>query len=344
MKERRSRGAGSGADVVTMAHVAERAGVSQQTVSRVIGKPGLVAEATRAKVEEAIRELNYIPNEAARNLASNSSRVVSVIIPTLSSPVFASEVGRIIDQMDARGISVVIGNSEYSKHREEQIIRTLLERRPIGFILTGLHHTPTAVELLRGSGVPVVETWDTDRTPIDMATGFSNVAAGYDVGRLFVSRGYSNVAFVGGAADQDPRATGRFEGLSKALSEARRLPAHRVELQMPMSTADGVKGLDQVLAEWPLTDAIFFSADNLALAALLECNRRGIRVPEQLAICGFGDYDMAPLVTPALTTVKIQPEEMGEKAALMLLDRLDGVGSGNAVNVLEHQLIRRGTA
>ncbi len=344
MRGKRSRGASADLSVITMTDVAMRAGVSAQTVSRVIGRPELVAEETRTRVQEAIRDLNYIPNEAARNLASNTSRVVSVIIPTLSSSAFSAQVKGIIDTLEPRGISVVIGNSEYSEQREEQMIKTLLERRPLGFILTGLNHTANARALLRQSGVPVVETWDTDAPALDLATGFSNVAAGYDVGSLFVKRGAKKIAFVGGAADQDPRATGRYAGLSRALSEAGLEPACRIELTMPMSTQDGIDGLDQVLQRQPLTDAIFFSADSLALSALLECNRRGIRVPEQLAICGFGNYDLAALVSPALTTVKIQPDQMGIEAARMLLARLDGTEIPTNSLSLGHQLIRRGTA
>ncbi|MDQ0393084.1 LacI family DNA-binding transcriptional regulator [Labrys monachus] len=339
-----SENAPGGAPVVTMSDVAMHAGVSAQTVSRVVGRPELVAEATRIKVQEAIRALNYIPNEAARNLASKSSRVVAVIIPTLSSSVFAAQVKGIIDLLEPRGISVVIGNSEYSMLREEQIIQTLLERRPLGFILTGLQHSPRATDLLRQSGIPVVETWDTDSRPLDLAAGFSNIAAGHEVGSLLVARGSRNVAFVGGSAKQDARANGRFVGMAQALAEAGLPPAFRVELLLPMSSQDGIRGLDEVLQRAPMTDAIFFSADMLALAALLECNRRGVRVPEQLAICGFGDYDLAALVTPALTTVKIQPDEMGMKAAELLLARLDGAPDRQKSVVLRPQLIRRGSA
>lgn len=344
MRTKRSRNISLNLPVVTMSDVADKAGVSPQTVSRVIGRPELVAEKTRLHVQQIIRELNYIPNEAARNLASNSSRVVAVVIPTLSSSAFAAEVKSIIDVMEKRGISVIIGNSEYSALREENIIRTLLERRPLGFILTGNNHTPVAEELLRASSLPIVETWDTDREAIDMATGFSNIAAGRAVGDLFVARGAKRIAFVGGGATQDPRASARFEGLAEAIAAAGLSPACRVELTMPMNTQDGVIGMDEVLRQQPLTDAIFFSADSLALAALLECNRRGIRVPDQLAICGFGDFDLASFVSPALTTVRIQPDAMGERAAHMLLSRLDGAKSEKRTIVLDHQLIRRGTA
>lgn len=343
MRRKRFGNTPAGTGVVTMADVAARAGVSAQTVSRAIGRPEMVTEETRKRVQDAIRALNYIPNEAARNLASNNSRVVAVVIPTLSSSAFAAQVKATIDMLEMRGISVIIGNSEYSVLREEQIIQTFLERRPMGFILTGLHHTPRAVDLLRQSGVPVVETWDTDAPPIDCAAGFSNIAAGRDVGALLLKRGAQRIAFVGGAAKQDSRANGRFVGLAQAVQEAGLPPPERIELVLPMSTQDGIRGLDAVLAQAPLTDAIFFSADSLALAALLECNRRGLRVPEQLAICGFGDFDLAGLVTPALTTVRIQPDLMGRTSAELLLARVDGDEAPRTV-ALQHQLIRRGSA
>ena len=344
MRRKRAGDTGGGTSRVTMWDVAAHAGVSPQTVSRVLGKPDLVTEEMKRKVEVAIRELNYIPNESARNLASNSTRVIAVIIPTLSSSAFAAQVKSVIDVLEKRGISVVIGNSEYSMEREEKIIQTLMERRPLGFILTGLQHSPKAVELLKRSGIPVVETWDTDTQALDLAVGFSNIAAGHDVGSLLIGRGARNIAFVGGAQSQDSRANGRFVGLSKAVAEAGLEPPYRVELVMPMSSMDGVAGLDNVLANRPKTDAIFFSADSLALSAVLECNRRGIRVPDQLAICGFGNYDLASLITPALTTVKIQPDMMGERAANLLLARLDGTQSGGESVVVGHQLLRRGSA
>lgn len=330
--------------VITMFDVAEYAGVSAQTVSRVIGKPEMVAEKTRLRVQEAIRELNYIPNEAARNLASNNSRIVAVVIPTLSSSAFAAQVKGIIDTLEQRGISVVIGNSEYSSDREETIIQSLLERRPLGFILTGLQHTASAAALLRQSQIPVIETWDTDGDPIDKAVGFSNLSAGFDVGAMLIARGARHIAFVGGRAEQDSRANSRFIGLSNAVAEAGLPPVYRVQLQLPMSSLDGVTGLDMVLQNAPMTDAIFFSADTIALPAILECNRRGIRIPDQLAICGFGDYDLAGLVTPALTTVRTKPAEMGDQAARLLLKTLDGTPAAETKIILQHQLIRRGSA
>ncbi|SDR47212.1 transcriptional regulator, LacI family [Paraburkholderia fungorum] len=337
-KESRSTG------TVTMLDVAEYAGVSAQTVSRVVSNSSLVTDKTRRRVEEAIQALRYIPNEAARSLASASSRVVAVIIPTLSSTAFAAEVKSVIDTLEPHKISVIIGNTEYSQEREEAIVQSLLERRPMGVILTGLQHSAKVRSLLQESGVAVIETWDTDGEPIDMAVGFSNFTAGYDVGKLLCGRGAKQIAFVGGASAQDSRAESRYLGLCKAVKEAKLPAVLRVELQLPMNASDGVRGLDEVLRDAPMTDAIFFSADTMALAAILECNRRGIKVPEQLAICGFGDYELAAMITPSLTTVRTKPDEMGATAAQMLLARINEVEDAATKIVLTHQLVRRGSA
>ncbi|NOX40833.1 MAG: LacI family DNA-binding transcriptional regulator, partial [Alphaproteobacteria bacterium] len=239
-----------------MDKVAQLAGVSPQTVSRVIGRPHLVAEKTRHKVQMVIDQVNYTPNEAARNLASNNSRMVAVIIPTLASSAYSAQVTNIMSLLNKRGISVLIGNSEYSMDREEQLLQSLFERRPQGFILTGLEHSKRAIELLERSGVPVVETWDTDSKPIDLCVGFSNVEAGADVGRLMAARKARHIAFVGGKPDQDYRAERRFRGLAQAITAAGLDQPIRIELDMPMKTMDGIVGLDRVLESAPMTDAI----------------------------------------------------------------------------------------
>jgi LacI family gluconate utilization system Gnt-I transcriptional repressor len=327
-----------------MADVAAHTGVSAQTVSRVLGRPELVAERTRHKIQEAIAALGYIPNEAARNLASNSSRTVAVIIPTLASSAYSTQVSRIIQVFEPRGISVIIGNSEYSQEREEQLVRSLLERRPLAVVLTGLHHSNGTSAMLRSVGIPVIETWDIDSQPIDLAVGFSNVAATREVGRLFAMRGVKRAAFVGGKTNEDPRAESRYRGLAEGLAEAGIEAPFRVQLDLPMAAKDGIVGLDAVLADAPLTDAILFSADFLAIPALLECNRRGISVPNQLAICGFGDYELSPFVTPSLTTVRIYPDRMGQRAAELVLAKLDGTSGPDLVHEIGHKLIRRGSA
>jgi LacI family gluconate utilization system Gnt-I transcriptional repressor len=338
---RARRGGGS---QITMADVARLAGTSTQTVSRVISRPELVTAATRVSVKRAIERLNYIPNGAARNLASSSSRMVAVIIPTLSASIYAEEVGEIVRVLEARGFSAIIGNSDYSREREERLVQLFLERRPDGMIITGLNHSPRTSQLLRQSLIPVVETWDTDGKPIDVSVGFSNIAAGELVGELFLERGARRVAFAGGRFEEDDRARLRWEGLVRRLAKAGIAPTARADFPTPLKAEYGTQALDIILRQDPLVEAIFFTTDTLALHALLECNRRGIAVPSQLAICGFGDYDLASVVAPALTTVRAPVRKMGAAAAGAILSRLDGEERSEKIRSFDLELLRRGSA
>ncbi len=340
-KPRTKRPSASG---VKMRDVARLAGTSTQTVSRVISRPELVAESTRQLVERAIVELNYIPNSAARLLASSASRIVAVIIPSLSATVYAQEVHHIVRVLEERSFSTLIGNSDYSQEREERLVQSFLERQPEGFILTGTEHTERTTALLKRSGVPIVETFDGDSRAMDMSVGFSNFQAGRTVAELFRTRGLSRLAFVGGRQDQDFRANARYAGYCDRLAQDGLAPVVRVELDLPMRQADGIAALDRVLAAEPLTQAIFFSADNMAISALLECNRRGIGVPDQIAICGFGNYDYGDALIPSLTTISVPFEEMGALAAREILARIDGDSERPRQTVMQFRLIRRGSA
>jgi LacI family gluconate utilization system Gnt-I transcriptional repressor len=121
-------------------------------------------------------------------------------------------------------------------------------------------------------------------------------------------------------------------------------PATLVEVPAPATSIDGVNGFNQLFEQAPETEVVFFSADGLAIPALLDCQRRGIKVPEDVAICGFGDYDLATIVDPPLTTVRVEAAKMGTAAAQLILQRLkEGAGAGKRVDVGYRVLIRRST-
>jgi LacI family gluconate utilization system Gnt-I transcriptional repressor len=327
-----------------MEDVAKHAGVSAQTVSRVLGRPELVSAGTRELVKAAIHELSYIPNGPARHLASSRSRTVAAIIPTLATSVYAEEVGAIMAVLEKEGFTTLLGNSDHSIEREEHLISSFLERQPDAFILTGLMHSEHAMKLLCSSGVPIVETWETDGAPIDMSVGFSNIDAGRSLAEALIIKGYRKFGFVGGRLDIEPRARQRHQGFASALAAAGLLPATVVEVPAPASALDGVIGFNQLREQAPETEVIFFSADGLAIPALLDCQRRGIKVPGDIAICGFGDYDLATIVDPALTTVRVEAAKMGTAAAQLILRRLkEAPGAEKHIDVGYRVLMRGST-
>ena len=160
-----------------MADVAAAAGVSMQTVSRALRFPDTVTRENRKVIDEAIRKTHYVHNLAASHLASHKSNTVAAVIPTLSASVFAETMQHFSDVLHDEGYRIFLGNTDYRLDREEEVIRSLLGRRPDGVFLIGAHHTRTSVTLLKRAGIPVVEGWDMTEKPIDRLVGFSNSAA-----------------------------------------------------------------------------------------------------------------------------------------------------------------------
>src|SRR3984885_11599997 len=213
----------------TLSAVAKLAGVSSITVSRVVRLPNLVAPETRDRVEAAMRELGYVPNQVAGSLASSRTSSVGVLVPTIANSIFADTVQGLSDELEPLGYAVILAQSRYDAAREDHMLSALLSRRPEAIIMVGSPATEDGARLLRRAGIPVVETWDLPVAPIDAVAGFDNYAAGAAVARHLVAQGRKNLAFIGG---DDPRATRRWNGFKDAsvaagATEPRRLVLDR---------------------------------------------------------------------------------------------------------------------
>ncbi len=313
---------------VTLKHVAERAGVAPITVSRALNAPSSVSPVLRRQVEQAVAELGYVPNRFAGALASADSRVVPVIVPSLSNAVFIEVVQGIQDVLEAERYQLLLANTQYDLGREAELVRTLLGWSPPGLILAGLRHAEQTSRLLRGCGRPVVEIMEYGAGAIDMNVGLSHVAAGEAMGQHLVARGYRQIGFVGGWLDRDHRAMQRFEGLDRALGQAglpRRAPFGHGEKSSPGLGGDK---LVAVLAQDPALDALFFANDDLAVGALLRAQREGIAVPGRIAIAGFNGLEIGALTNPALTSIVSPRQQIGDTAARKLLARIQGRPAG----------------
>lgn len=309
---------------VTLNDVARHAGVSPQTVSRAIRSPELVSELTLRIVREAIEQTGYVPNLAASNLASNRSMVIGAIIPEISGSVFADAVHGLEDVLGPAGYQLFLGSSGYQPGVEEELIRAFLGRRPDGVFIVGTTHTEEASHLLRQSGIPVVETWELTDNPIDSLVGFSN----HDAMRALVEhvkrRGYEHPTFAGSLQTGDFRAAKRRTAFEQAVAEL--FPAEPLRIvDSGTSRVDletGEKLLSDVRSMHPETDVVLFASDVFAAGAVLEALRRGIDVPGDIAITGFGDTELAKHLVPTLTTVSIPNREIGTVAGQLLLDRM----------------------
>lgn len=311
---------------VTLRDVAERAGVSSQTVSRVLRVPDEVSAHTRDRVESAIRECGYVPNLAARNLASNRSKIVATVIPSLSSSVFSETLTGLSSVLSPAGYQLLLGYTDYDDKIEEDVIRSLLGRRPDGFVMTGAVHRTSVVAMLRASGVPVVETWDWTDDPVDLLVGFSNEDAMYAMVAHLHEVGYRAPCFVGSLLEGDHRSLRRLDGYRRAVADLWPGAEPRVvdAAPRPLSLACGAELLEVARQSFPEADVLVFSTDIYAGGALLAATAQGLRVPQDIAITGFGDFELSAMLRPGLTTVALPSATIGREAAQLLLRRMRG--------------------
>ena len=210
--ERRRRAAS-----VTVHDVARVAGVSAMTVSRVVNTPERIPAATLAKVRAAIVETGYVPNLLAGGLRSSRSRLVAALIPTLVGPVFNETVQALTAELNQRGYQLMLGQTGYADSQEDSLLDALIGRRPDGIVLTGVTHSATARRKLLAAGIPVVETWDTTPSPIDMLVGFSHNAVAEAVCRRLHAAGHRRLAVIGADDERARRRTKAFFDTARRL-------------------------------------------------------------------------------------------------------------------------------
>src|ERR1700712_154580 len=301
----------------TLSAVARLAGVSAITVSRVVRLPALVAPETRSRVEAAMRDLGYVPNQVAGALASARTGSVGVLVPTIANLIFADTVQGLSDELEPLGYAVILAQSRYDAAREDHMLTALLSRRPEALIMVGSPATDDGARLLRRAGIPIVETWDLPAAPIDAVAGFDNYAAGVAVARHLLAQGRRSLAFIGG---HDPRAIRRWHGFDDTARAAGAKAPRRLILDRNAS------GSVAALAKLPGVDAVFAANDahaigfmcGLRTAGLL---RNGPAAEQPVAVIGLGDLEMGRLIAPSLSTIRVHGEAIGRTAAKLMLTR-----------------------
>jgi len=305
-----------------MSDVARMAGVSKMTVSRVLAGHS-VAPATRSRVQHAIEALGYVADAAAGALSSGRSEFVAVLVPSLASSNFSDTVRGLTASLEPQGLQLLLGDTDYDLSREERLVRSMLRHQPRCIALTGAHHTAATRTLLQRSGIPVVEMWDLPSDPIDAAVGFSNVKAAQEMVRYLHARGYRKIGYLGGASDLDTRGLGRQKGYQMEVKALGLGEARVIRLgTSPITMSHGGPALDVLLERWPDTDAVMCVSDMSAFGALMQCHRRGLRVPSDIAVAGFGDFEVAAWCNPSLTTISVDAYGIGFRTGEVLLAAL----------------------
>ncbi|MBE0454248.1 MAG: LacI family DNA-binding transcriptional regulator [Roseovarius sp.] len=328
----------------TLSQVAKRAGVSEITASRALRGGGLVAQETLARVEQAARMLNYVPNRLAGTLAGGASRQVGVILPSLSNIVFADVLKGLESRLEGDGYHPILGISHYDAEREERLLRDLLSWRPAGLVLAPACNSAASRALLQAADLPVVEIMDIDTDTADMAVGFSHRSAGRAMAHFLLGRGYRTFGYVGHDITTDFRAKARLEGFREGLADiGATLTGIRI-MEGPSSVPLGKQGLETLLRELPeRPDAVFFSNDDMAVGGVFHCQTVGLAVPDGIALAGFNGLSIGQALPTPLTTIASNRERIGFVAADNILQRLLGK-TPERIQRVDFKLIPGGTA
>ncbi|MGQ9444368.1 gluconate operon transcriptional repressor GntR [[Pasteurella] aerogenes] len=319
----------------TLQDIATHLGITKMTVSRYLRNPNTVAASTRQKIAMAIEEFGYIPNRAPDILSNAKSRAIGVLVPSLTNQVFADVIKGIEMITDNAGYQTMLAHYGYSESKEEQRIESLLSYNVDGLILSENHHTERTRKMLEIANIPVIEIMDCSEVGIQQAIGFDNVSAAQSMVETMINRGYRHIVYF--SARMDKRTKLKMQGYEQAMKR-HGLEPHSLITEVPSSFSLGSKQLRQTLEKYPETNGIFCTNDDLAIGAIFECQRLGIRIPQEMAIAGFHGHDVGQSMTPQLATVVTPRLEIGQRAAQELLDRLSDLPQTSSLINLGYQI------
>jgi LacI family gluconate utilization system Gnt-I transcriptional repressor len=298
--------------------VATRAGVSAATVSRFLNSPHVVAAATGERIRAAIAATGYVPNMTAGALATNRSRLIAVLVPDIAQSIFNDTVEAMIEELSTGGNSVVLALTGHDNHRLNREIDVALGRRVDAIILTGIVSDQEIRDRLRANPVTVIETWGLPDDPIDVSVGFSHRAAGEEMAKFLRGRGYRRPHLVVPRSTRSERRASAF--IARWMRDGGEEPT-RFEVNVPSHFGQGRLSY-RALADLPeRPDVVVCGSDWIAQGLIVEAHAAGIRVPDQIAVTGFGNLRMAGDMRPTITSVDIDGSHIAREVMRVLRAR-----------------------
>lgn len=326
----------------TIDDVARVTGFSTATISRVINKSPKVSQKTRLQVEIAIRDLAYVPDHAARMLASNTSRTIGIVVPAIENSSYATAINALQQRLRQVGYTLLISTSAYDLELEFEEVQSMVSRGVDGIVLVGGIHKPELIALLKEREIPYVVTWVISQE--HPCVGFDNRAAGQRIAAHLIELGHTDIAVIASLTSTNDRASARVQGVRDVMALRNlSLPDSHVIGGLG-SIAEGKAAMRILLAMAKMPTAVICLNDALAFGAILEARSRGLQLPGEFSIVGFDDLDFATELSPSLTTVRVPAHEIGATAADFLLATIDGTSMPRVLEIPANLVVRASTA
>ncbi|MCY6379729.1 LacI family DNA-binding transcriptional regulator [Hoeflea prorocentri] len=310
---------------VNLSEVAKAAGVSKMTASRVLRNASGFSEETRQRVLREVERLGYVPNRIAAAFGSEqTSTIIGVSVPFLSSSLFGAVLDSTNGALAKFGYQTMIGAHENSSETEETWVKNILSWRPAGLILSAPRHSKATRDLLRNHGIPVAEIWNLNTSPIDLSVGFNHYDCGHEMALYILSKGYRRIGYVGADALAPGLGALRRKGFIAALEASNMTFASEEILSDRSSFYAGFYGTETILNRNRNLDCIYFQDDAMAIGGYFYCKSKDLRVPQDIAIAGWGSMEIASVLPQRLTTTVVSTQALGKAAAQSLVARIRG--------------------
>ncbi|MEM6303268.1 MAG: LacI family DNA-binding transcriptional regulator [Pseudomonadota bacterium] len=308
----------------TLEDVARAAGVSTATVSRCLNMPDRVVEKTRARVMKAVSDLNYTPNFGARVMAAKRTQTIGAIIPTMENAIFARGIQAFQETLHAKGYTLLVASSAYDPALEEQEIKALVARGADGLLLIGQDRDGSVYDYLARQQVPTLLAWTHGADAPCPTAGFDNRAAMRGLAEVVLGKGHRRLGMISAPTATNDRARQRVAGVRDAMAAAG-LDANALALvHAPYDIDSASTAFEGLMGQSPRPTVVLCGNDVQAAGAIHQARKMSLAVPEDVSITGFDDMDIAPVLSPPLTTVAVPHRAMGQRAARTLVAMVEG--------------------
>jgi LacI family transcriptional regulator len=327
---------------VRIEDVARLAGVSTATVSRVLSRPDMVKPARRQTVHDAIEHLGYVPDASARALASGRTFTIGCVVPYLDQAIFARSIQSLQSALLESGYQLLVASHEYNPQLEHEAVQALQQRAVDALVLVGTDHSAQTWGAVQQWGKPVLLTWSCDpRLP---SVGFDNHAVAATLTKHLLDLGHRQIGVISGHTAHNDRARTRIAGVRHAMAQRGLKLAASGITEQSFNLSGGRLGLEKLMNLKTRPTAILCGNDLLAVGALLQAQRMGIRVPQDLSICGIDNNELSSEINPRLTTVSLPTQALGRVTAAQLMMALSGQAVAQQSLLPFELLVRDSTA